>query len=77
MSCEVVSYVCKDPCQHNHFSLSLLMHAILRAPEVRLIGAVTRFSEPKTTTHVLLKGAGGGVLYLSQVLTIVMTTTIY
>lgn len=63
MSCEVASYVCKDPCQHNHSSLSLLMDSSLdlqRAPEVRLSRAMTRFSEPKTTTHVLLEGAGWG-----------------
>lgn len=64
MSCEVASYVYKDPCQHNHSSLSLLMDSILdlwRAPEVRLIRAMTRFREPKPTTHVLLERGVGGV----------------
>ena len=63
LSCEVVSYVCKDPCQNNHSSLSLLMAchsgSLERVPEVRLVRAVTRFSEPKTTTHILFSGGCG------------------
>lgn len=33
MSCEVVSYVCKDPCQHNHSPHGLLMTCHSGSPE--------------------------------------------
>ena len=63
LSCEVVSYVCKDPCQNNHSSLSLLMAchsgSLERVPEVRLVRTVTRFSEPKTTTRILFSDGCG------------------
>ena len=61
LSCKVVSYVCKDPCQNNHSSLSLLMAchsgSLERVPEVR-------FSDPKATTDILFSsgcGRQGGV----------------
>lgn len=63
LSCKVVSYVCKDPCQNNHSSLSLLMAchsgSLERVPEVRLVRAVTRFSDPKATTDILFSGGCG------------------